>query len=479
MQPFVVMAKPVGSRCNLSCSYCYYSKNGATDTDVSAAPVGIAPDGSAASGETDVRASGSPAASNHTMSQETLERFVKQFIEACPRSVVSFTWHGGEPTLAGLDFFKTAVELQKRYLPEGKSCWNNLQTNGVLLDDAWCEFLASERFDVGLSIDGTQKLHDKFRKDRGGHGSFERAAAAVDLLKKHGVRPDLLCTVNSSTMLEPTAVYRSLRELNTGWIQFIPIVRRKADERLCDVLPSEGMSSESRLSEGLQLESLQSEGLLSDVLVTEDSVTAEGYGSFLCDIFDEWSRSDIGKSDVQLFAEMIRVWSGNAAGLCWMAPSCGRALIVEQDGGVYSCDHFVSPEHRIGDIYSSQLGDLAGLPEQLTFGNNKRDLLPLQCRKCMWHSVCNGGCPKDRFAVSDDGESGLNYLCAGLRKFYSHANPIAEIIMEESREQRSPKEIMSSVYSYQAAKWKNVGRNDHCPCGSGRKAKNCCWSKRP
>ena len=415
MQPFVVMAKPVGSRCNLECSYCYYS----TELSVSPAPSSM-------------------------MSSETLERFIRQYIEASPSETVSFTWHGGEPTLAGLDFFRSAVQIQKRCLPEGWDCWNNLQTNGVLLDDEWCAFLAEARFDVGLSIDGTQQLHDKYRKDRGGGGSFERALSAVKLLQAHGVQPDLLCTVNSATARSALQVYRALRSLGTGWIQFIPIVRRGADG-----------------------------------VVTEDSVTAEEYGDFLCAVFDEWARGDLGKLDVQLFAETMRVQAGGSAGLCWMAPTCGRALIVEQDGGVYSCDHFVDPAHRIGDVGASALGELAELPVQLEFGNSKRDALPAQCRVCVSRNVCNGGCPKDRFILSADGEPGLNYLCAGLQRFFAYSWPTMSLIMSRTRDGESPKKIMAEVYAGQMEKWKNVGRNDPCPCGSGRKAKNCCWPNRP
>ena len=435
MQPFVVMAKPVGARCNLQCSYCYYSKQ--------------TPGGVSAGGVCDI-------APSTVMGGDILERFIRQYIEACPGQVVSFTWHGGEPTLAGPDFFRRAVELQKRYLPPGKSCWNNLQTNGILLDDEWCAFLADAGFDVGLSIDGVAQLHDKYRKDRGGLGSYERAAAAVKRLQGHGVRPDLLCTVTSATAGDchspdkaksadaALSVYRALRELDTGWIQFIPIVRRGADGR-----------------------------------VTDDSVTAEGYGEFLCAVFDEWSRNDLGKLDVQLFAETLRVWSGGTAGLCWMAPTCGRALIVELDGGVYSCDHFVDPGHRIGDIWETHLGELAELPEQLRFGENKRDLLPGSCRACPWIGVCNGGCPKDRFAHTADGEPGLNYLCAGLKRFFTHAKPTSDLIARLSKQGGTPKKIMGEISALQNAKWKNIGRNDPCPCGSGRKAKNCCWSKRP
>ena len=430
-RPFVVMAKPVGSWCNLACEYCYYSPHQTEGT---------------------------------RMADAVLERFIRQYIEASEGPEVPIVWHGGEPTLAGLDFFRRAVELEKRYLPEGWSCRNNLQTNGVLLDDQWAAFIAEARFDVGLSVDGAEWLHDKYRKDRGGRGSYRNAVAAVRRLQAHGVQPDLLCTVTSAAARDPLAVYRALRELNTGWIQFIPIVRRDAGGRL-----------------------------------TPDSVSPGGYGEFLCAIFDEWAHNDIGRLDVQLFAEAARVWSGGAAGLCTLAPVCGRALIVEMDGGVYSCDHYVRPEYRIGDIETSRLRDLADLPVQLRFGDDKRDRLPVKCRgsaetqACPHLAVCNGGCPKDRFVTETESAAGpplnrplddplnypLNYLCAGLRRFFDHAQPISMQILSLARRGLPPAAIMAELRRQALAAWKGVGRNDPCPCGSGRKAKHCCWGRRP
>jgi uncharacterized protein len=349
------------------------------------------------------------------MTNGLLDKFIRQYIEASEGPEVHIVWHGGEPTLAGLDFFKRAVELEKHYLPKGWECWNNLQTNGVLLDEQWAAFIAEQRFDVGLSVDGTAWLHDQYRKNHGGQGSWQYATAAIRRLQNHGVQPDLLCTVTSSAAREPLAVYRALRELDTGWIQFIPIVRRDAEGQL-----------------------------------TPDSVSAEGYGEFLCAIFDEWAFHDIGRLDVQLFAEAARVWSGGEAGLCWMAPTCGRALIVEMDGGVYSCDHYVYPEYRIGDIETNRLRDLADLPVQLIFAANKRDRLNAQCRACPHLAVCNGGCPKDRFipgqlATTAEDEPPLNHLCAGLRRFFSHAQPIAMQILQLARRGLSPAAIMAEL----------------------------------
>jgi len=444
-KPFSVMAKPVGSACNLACGYCYY-KSG-------------------------------KGASAPRMSAVLLEEFVRQYIAASPGPEVFFTWHGGEPTLAGLDFYRLAVELQKKYAPEGWSCVNNLQTNGLALDDEWCAFLSEARFDVGLSLDGYKRLHDSQRKDPRGGGSYDAAAAAARRLQASGVQPDLLCTVTSQTAAEPEAVFRALMEMDTGWIQFIPIVR-----------------------------------IGPDGLPAPDSVSAEAYGGFLCAVFDEWVRRGLGRCGVQLFAETARVLSGGSAGLCWMAPSCGGVLILERDGSVYSCDHYVRPEHKIGDIFSSDLRELANLPEQIRFGEAKRDGLPEQCRTCRWLALCNGGCPKDRFGRAGDvknykrgrddpaptdeigrdnesngiakvgepnsivkgSEPGLNRLCAGLKRFFAHAEQPLKTVAALSNEGYKPAAISQMLLAESKASWKGTGRNDPCPCGSGKKAKNCC-----
>ena len=438
VEPFVVMVKPVGSLCNAQCSYCYYRNKEYAEAGSDAA--GESPPGERRQAKVPFR-----------MTDEVLELFIRQYIEASPGPVVSFTWHGGEPTLAGLDFFRLAVELQKKYLPEGWSCWNNLQTNGILLDDQWCSFLAEERFDVGLSIDGARWIHDQYRKDNQDHGTYQLAVTAVKRLQLHGVQPDLLCTVTSAAEKEPLAIYRALRNLNTGWIQFIPIVRK-------DVF-----AAGTEYAEGNPL---------------PESVSGDGYGKFLCSVFDEWALHDMGRIEVQLFAETIRVWAGGAASLCWMAPVCGRVLVLEKDGSVYSCDHFVSPSHLIGNINLSHLGGLADLPVQRQFGKDKRDKLNAKCRSCRWLSVCNGGCPKDRFLLSESGKPDLNYLCTGLERFFSYIEPAVKIINLLAGKGLSPDEIMIRLRAMMHAKWEGVGRNDPCPCGSGRKAKNCCWSKR-
>ena len=403
------MAKPVGSTCNLRCTYCYYL---ATPT------------------------------STPRMSDAVLETFISGYIAAntslpaaTDEAGINFVWHGGEPTLAGLDFYRRVVELQRRYLPAGWAAWNNLQTNGVLLDDEWCRFLADNQFDIGLSIDGTEWIHDTYRPDPRGHGSYEAAAGAIKRLQAHGIQPDLLCTVTSTTAKYPLEVYRSLRSFGTGWVEFIPIVVR------------DGAG------------------------VTPESVTGEAYGRFLVDIFDEWLLHDLGTTAVQLFAETTNTLAGGAPGLCWLAPTCGRALVVEADGGVYSCDHYVRPEHRLGDV--ADLGDLANSPDQHAFGESKANL-PGQCRDCPWLALCNGGCPKDRFA-----EPGLNVLCDGLTAFFAHSVPELRAVATMANAGKAPPAIMEALRAARLEKWRGVGRNDPCPCASGLKAKQCCWSKRP
>lgn len=379
MEQFVIMAKPVGSRCNMRCSYCYYLEKGQFSSH----------------------------ASQSRMSFDLLEKLIKQYIEASEGPVVSFTWHGGEPTLAGLDFYKKVVELEKKHLPKGWQAWNNLQTNGLMLNDGWCRFLRDNRFDVGLSIDGDQAVHDRFRRDRGGAPTFDRVKKAAERLGNVGIQPDLLCTVTTASTEDPLAVYRGLKSLSTGWMQFIPIVVR-----------------------------------LEDGSVTPDSVTPEGYGKFLCTIFDEWITTDLGKLDVQLFAETARILAGGEASLCWMAPTCGRVLIAEEDGSIYSCDHFVDDEHRIGNLRTHKLEAMVSSDEQVKFGNAKRDALTAECRRCPHLKFCGGGCPKDRFGVSDDGEAGQYYLCKGLKMFFDHAHEPLMKAMELSRQGKTPEDIM-------------------------------------
>jgi len=409
VRAFSVMAKPVGSACNLDCSYCYYLAT--------------------------------PRPGPPRMPDEVLERFIATYIASSPGPEVSFVWHGGEPTLAGLDFYRRVVELQARYLPAGWAVWNNLQTNGVILDDEWCAFLKANRFDVGLSIDGTRWCHDLYRVDARGHPSYQAAAAAVRRLQAHGIQPDLLCTVTPTTAAEPRAVYRALRDFGTGWIQFIPIHRRGADGR-----------------------------------PTADSVGPEDYGDFLCAVFDDWVLHDLGHLEVQLFAETARMLAGGGPGLCWLAPVCGQAVVVEADGAVYSCDHYVNESHRLGEVTGADLGDLVNSATQQRFGELKRTQLPGKCLACPWLDLCNGGCPKDRLVSGPD--AGVNHLCPGLTKFFAHATPRLGQVVSRTKRGEKPDAIMAALRAEAQTTWQGVGRNDPCPCGSGLKAKRCCWAKR-
>ncbi len=380
-RPFAVMAKPVGSRCNMRCAYCYYLGKGKY----------------------------SAHARQTRMSFDLLEKLIRQAVAASPGPVVSFTWHGGEPTLAGLDFYKKAVELQRKALPAGWTALNNLQTNGLLLSDAWCAFLKESRFDVGLSVDGSQAVHDKNRRDLGGAPTFQRVRAAAARLKRHGIEPDLLCTVNAESQERPLEVYRALRALGSSWIQFIPIVARGPDGA-----------------------------------VTPESVSPEGYGRFLNACFDQWVAHDLGRVDVQLFAEAARVLAGGEASLCTQRPDCGRVPVVEEDGAVYACDHFVDPAHRLGFLSAARLESLANGDRQTAFGGEK-GRLTAQCRRCPHLTLCNGGCPKDRFALSVDGEPGQHYLCPGMAAFFDHAAPSLRQMAALSRRGLGPEEIMNEM----------------------------------
>ena len=371
---FTIMAKPVGSLCNMACSYCYYLH---ADNNSCRA----------------------------LMDDETLETFIRNYIEASPDDAVSFTWHGGEPALAGMAFYRKAIRLQKQYTPQGRTIWNNLQTNGQLLDDAWCRFLKDNHFDVGISIDGTRFVHDTYRKDTAGNGTYDRVRETVLRLKKYGIKADLLCTVTAETAASALAVYKALRFLDTGWMQFIPIVRRI------------------------------------DGKVTEDSVTPEAYGRFLKTVFREWSRNDLGKVNVQLFAETALGLAGKGPNVCFLAETCGNVPVVESDGSVYSYDHFVDQPHRLGHV--KDLALLVHSEEQTAFGQRKKTTLSGKCRECPYLSLCGGGCPKDRFLPENDEE--IYYLCEGMRMYFDAAVPVLTKAMELSRKQYTPAQIMKQL----------------------------------
>ncbi len=419
-QPFVVMVKPVGSRCNMNCRYCYYLKKGMYSSH-----------------ETQT-----------VLTTELLEKMIRETVAAAGSSTVSFVWHGGEPTLAGIPFFRKALQLERRYLKEGQTAWNNLQTNGLLIDDEWASFLSRHRFDVGLSIDGTEAVHNANRPDLGNRGTWEKSVRAVKTLKKYGLRPDLLCTVNAETVKDPLGVYRAPRDLETGWMQFIPILVKKdgpeagskePSEKTGPYIPNAGSEESSERPEGTDLYFTEAEH---DRYLTAESVTPSQYGDFLCQVFDEWITHDLGKCDVQFFAEIAHVLAGQEPALCWMSKTCGRVVIAEEDGSVYACDHFVDPEHRLGNFGDSDMSDLANLQVQLDFGNSKETALTKECRNCPYLSYCNGACLKDRFGLSKDGEKGQYYLCPGLQKFFAHAIGPMKKVMAWTKEGMPLPEVM-------------------------------------
>lgn len=414
MLPFHVMTKPIGPVCNLDCAYCYYLRK----------------DALFAAGE------------DFRMSAEVLEGFVHDYIAAHPGPHVDFAWQGGEPTLMGLDFFRRAVALQKRYLPGGWTCANALQTNGTLLDEDWGTFLREEGFLVGISMDGPAELHDVYRLDKRGRPTHAAVLRGLRLLQRLGVEHNVLCTVHRGNACHPLEVYRFFREAGVTWLQFIPIVERSGEAG-----------------------------------VSERSVDADQYGTFLCSIFDEWIRHDVGSVFVQIFEEAARVWAGMPASLCVLQETCGRGLVIEHNGDVYACDHFVAPEHRRGNVADGDLAAMVESPEQRAFGQAKRDALPRVCRRCEVRFLCHGGCPKERFIRSADGEPGLSYLCPGHRRFFRHAAPQLRLLADIWRQGRAPAEVMTQVALDDAARWRAVGRNDPCPCGSGLKFKRCCLGR--
>ena len=356
----LVMAKPAGPRCNLRCAYCYYLP----------------------------KAGMFPSEPAPRMSDALLETYVRQRLAASPGPVTHFEWHGGEPTLLGLPFFQRVVELQRRHRPEDRRVTNGLQTNGLFLDEAWVRFLAREGFSVGLSLDGPAECHDAFRTTAAGEGTHARAVQAFSLLHRAGVHCDVLCVLHARNVGEPLEVYRFFRDLGVTYLQFLPLV-----------MPEGGGVSASTPS-------------------------PEALGAFLCRVFDEWVVRDLGRIVVQLFDEALRQPSLLPHALCIFRETCGEVAALEHDGSLYACDHFVDPEHRLGNILEQDLARLVSLPLLESFGARKRDALPRQCRKCDVLTWCRGGCPKDRIARTAGGEPGLNYLCPAYLRFFRHCRPV-------------------------------------------------------
>lgn len=401
-KPFHIMAKPIGPKCNLDCRYCFYLEKDRMFE-----------------GETSWRMSG-----------ERLEQYVRSYIASQPDGPVTFAWQGGEPTLCGLNFFRRAAELQKRH-GGGRVIENALQTNGTLLNDEWCRFFKDEGFLIGISIDGPRKLHDAYRIDRKGAGSFDDVMRGMELLKRHDVAFNTLTCVHRGNMRHPLDVYRFLRGAGSRHQQFIPIVERRADA----VARDRGLTN----APPPELDREESSA------VTSWSVEPKAYGEFMLAIFERWVRQDVGKVYVQMFDTMLGKWLGFPGGLCVFDETCGEALAMEHDGSVYSCDHYVYPENRLGRIGERTLREMVDDPKQRKFGADKRDQLPGQCRRCEFRFACNGGCPKHRFLTTIDGEPGLNYLCEGYFHFYRGIDPYMKQMARLYQNGRPPAEIMAML----------------------------------
>ena len=382
--PLYVMLKPAGSRCNLACHYCYYLEKGRLY----------------------------PKQEQQTLSEELLETFIRQYIEVQTIPQVLFTWHGGEPLLRPLSFYRKALALQQRYA-RGRQIDNCLQTNGTLLTDEWCEFLRENRFLVGISIDGPQAFHDAYRSH-----SFEKVMRGIRLLQKHGVEWNAMATVNHLNADHPTDFYRFFKEIGCQYLQFTPVVER---------IGSSGLSGNPRQS---------------GIPVADFSVTPAQWGRFLCGVYDEWVKEDIGQVFVQLFDATLANWAGEPPGICSMSSTCGRAAAMEANGDVYCCDHFVFPEYRLGNIRQQSLTEMLYGERLQQFGRDKSAGLPRQCRECQFLFACYGECPKNRFLRDSYGEPGLNYLCEGYRQFFAHVGADMDFMKAELDAGRSPANLM-------------------------------------
>lgn len=378
-RPLYVMAKPAGSLCNLACRYCYYTEKSKLYTDTP----------------------------QHVMSDELLELFTKQYIEMQTSPSVLFTWHGGEPLMRPISFYKKALALQKKYAG-GRTIDNAIQTNGTLITDEWARFLKENGFLTGVSIDGPQEFHDEYRKSRTRRPTWHQVMQGIATLNRHGVEWNAMAVVNDFNGDYPLEFYRFFKEIGCRYLQFTPVVERAyrhPDGRML-ASPIDGATAE----------------------VTDFSVSPEQWGDFLCKLFDEWVRNDVGEYFVQIFDSTLAGWMGVAPSVCSMAEYCGHAGVMEFNGDVYTCDHFVFPEFRLGNIRTRTLMEMMNSREQLQFGQNKKDLLTGECRDCEYLFACRGECPRNRFAVSTRGETGHNYLCAGYRKFFAHVAPYMDFM---------------------------------------------------
>ena len=434
---FSVMAKPIGSICNLNCTYCYYLEKKNIYTNHS----------------------------DHRINDNIIEKFIKDYIEAQQVPLVNFVWQGGEPGLMGISFYRKVIELQQKYAGK-KKIENAFQTNGTLLNDEWCRFLKENDFLVGISVDGPEFIHNRYRLFKSGQPSFSDVMRGVDLLHKHKVEFNTLSVVQRHNSQYPLEVYHFLKEIGSGFIQFIPIVERQA------------------INEQAFNLNLVSPDNVAEAKLTDWSVVPEHFGRFLITIFDEWVRRDVGRYFIQLFDVTLANWVGQAPGLCVFSETCGNSVVIEHNGDIYSCDHYVYPEYKLGNILEKPLVSMIQCQEQYNFGTQKLERLPKYCIDCEYRFACHGECPKHRFETTKDGEHGLNYLCEAYKMFFSHVHPYMQFMGDELEKKRPPANVMQwtkkaddRISGIVQPRKKRIERNDPCPCGSGKKFKNCCYGK--
>ena len=392
--PMYIMVKPVGSACNLRCDYCYYLEKQHL----------YANEG------------------RQMLSDELLERFIREYIESQTTPEVLFTWHGGEPLVRPLAFYEKVVRLQQRYA-RGRRIANSLQTNGTLINDDWARFFHDQGWLIGVSLDGPEAYHDAFRRTRGGGPSFRNVIRGIDILNRHAVEWNALAVANRLNGDHPLSFYRFFKNIGCRYIQVTPVVERLAHH-----------------DDGRQLASLVDEGQLAPF-----SIRPKQWGNFLCTIFDEWVRHHVSMFFFNIFDATLANWVGVAPGLCTMAKHCGHAGVMEHNGDVYSCDHFVFPEYKLGNIHEQSLVEMMYSERQRRFGRAKADSLPTQCRECQWLNACHGECPRNRFIHTANGEPGLNYLCEGYRQYFSHVAPYMDVMKRLLGEKRPPAEIMDML----------------------------------
>ena len=435
---FHLLAKPTGPICNLDCEYCFFlSKEMLYPGD------------------------------RFRMADEMLEQYLRQLLESHRTPEVTVAWQGGEPTMMGLDFFKRSVELVEEYRRPTQRVEYTIQTNGVLIDDRWAAFFKENNFLVGLSVDGPRDLHDTYRVDKRGGGSFDRVMAGYAHLQDADVDANILCTVHAANQDRGADVYRFFRDdMGVQFIQFIPIIERATET----LLPIANLGWSTERAEKRPLYTQQG------TYVTDRSVGADAYGRFLIDVFDEWVKRDVGEVYVQMFDTSLANWHGEPGALCVFSETCGLALAVEHNGDLYSCDHFVDPEFKIGNIADASIDELVSGTQQHKFGQDKLNDLPQFCLDCDVRFACHGECPKNRFITTPDGEPGLNYLCAGFKDFFHHIDkPMRTIIdlIQSGQEASLVMDMLAQKEKPWAEALERAGRNDLCPCESGRKVKHC------